>query len=312
VSASTERQAVASCTQNGKCEYQCDAGYREQAGSCALDPNATDICEATDGARCYYVAPNGIDANDGSIGAPFASTNPVIDSLGPGDFVYFRGGEYGETAKADRRREPLHPFYYAVAYVRRSGTPGRPITFGAIQRAPVLTSPSIGVRPDLPDDAPEDAFHPWMAAHRDPGFGSGTLHRGEDPTTPGSRTTTSTTCSTTGTTTAQDAMSARYAYVRNNDPHVLPTIPTTPAAVLNTTRWLRRPAQRMHHHHVRRHLRRLRQRLGALRVTGNDIHDCPVHSSSRTSGEMVNEDKVNLLVKDNRFHGRRLAIWFES
>jgi hypothetical protein len=55
---------------------------------------AAGVCEASEDAHCYYIAPGGDDNNPGTFELPFASTNPIIDNLQPGDFVYFRGGVY--------------------------------------------------------------------------------------------------------------------------------------------------------------------------------------------------------------------------
>ncbi|HYQ17251.1 MAG TPA: hypothetical protein VEQ58_15870, partial [Polyangiaceae bacterium] len=48
------------------------------------------------GARAadYYVAPDGDDANDGSLAKPFATIQKGADVAGAGDTVYLRGGTY--------------------------------------------------------------------------------------------------------------------------------------------------------------------------------------------------------------------------
>jgi len=46
---------------------------------------AASICEASGTAHCYYIAPNGNDANPGTYEEPFASTNSIIDNLVPGN-----------------------------------------------------------------------------------------------------------------------------------------------------------------------------------------------------------------------------------
>ncbi len=51
-------------------------------------------CEAVNGAHCYYVAPSGSDANDGSFIAPFKTFKPALLRAAPGDFIYARGGTY--------------------------------------------------------------------------------------------------------------------------------------------------------------------------------------------------------------------------
>lgn len=45
-------------------------------------------------ARTYYVAVDGDDENDGTIGAPFATLNRAQSLVAAGDTVYFRGGTY--------------------------------------------------------------------------------------------------------------------------------------------------------------------------------------------------------------------------
>ena len=47
------------------------------------------ICAAN-----YFVAPNGNDANQGTIESPFATLNAAYTKVQPGDTVYFRGGTY--------------------------------------------------------------------------------------------------------------------------------------------------------------------------------------------------------------------------
>jgi len=53
------------------------------------------ICEATNG-NCYYVSTTGDDSDDGSFGYPFATIQHGIDTMQPGDYLYLRGGVYGE------------------------------------------------------------------------------------------------------------------------------------------------------------------------------------------------------------------------
>ncbi len=45
----------------------------------------------------YYIAENGDDNNNGSIGTPWATIKHAADNTGPGDTVYLRGGTYSET-----------------------------------------------------------------------------------------------------------------------------------------------------------------------------------------------------------------------
>ncbi|MFQ5706817.1 MAG: right-handed parallel beta-helix repeat-containing protein [bacterium] len=42
----------------------------------------------------YYVSPNGSNANDGSIGAPWQTIGKAFETAGPGDTVFVRGGQY--------------------------------------------------------------------------------------------------------------------------------------------------------------------------------------------------------------------------
>ena len=60
----------------------------------------------------YYVALNGNDSNSGMIQSPFKTLGKANSSVGPGDSVIIRGGEY--------------PFYQNIT-VR--GSEGSPITF---------------------------------------------------------------------------------------------------------------------------------------------------------------------------------------
>ncbi len=69
-----------------------DAGRRD-AG--AVDAGGEPDCAAVDGARCYYVAPDGDDAAAGTIEAPFQTFHAALALVGPGDFIYARGGTYG-------------------------------------------------------------------------------------------------------------------------------------------------------------------------------------------------------------------------
>jgi hypothetical protein len=326
LTASVDMQAVSSCTSDRKCEYQCDAGYVHQAGSCVLDPNATSICEATGGAHCYYLAPNGSDANDGSIGAPFASTNPIIETMGPGDFIYFRGGEYGVAAKGQIPDESSWlPPYHSVAYVRRSGASGNPITFKAYPgELPVLDLYSINPEydPASLDDGQNDAFHVWTAEQIViSGFeirhGSITVNSSDHIWIENNH--------IHDLLTDRDnnglvmLMSTQYAYVRNNHLHDTYSreIPDGSGGwVLNTTK---DNYDAQHNGCITTmsgdiYVGYGHETSGPFELTGNDLHDCPVHLFIKNQqGEMVNEDGVNLLVKDNRFHGSgELAIWFEA
>jgi hypothetical protein len=51
------------------------------------------------GADTYYVATDGSDSNDGSIGSPLATFTHAIDLSGPGDTIYARGGTYNLSSR---------------------------------------------------------------------------------------------------------------------------------------------------------------------------------------------------------------------
>jgi pectate lyase len=238
----------------------------------------------------------------------------------------FRGGEYEEAAKGQIADEsPWLPPYYAVAYVRRSGAPGRPITFKAYPgELPVLDLQSINPEydPTSLDDGPNDAFHLWMAENIViSGF---EIRHG------------SIAVSSSDHVWIEDnhvhdllrnrdnnglvmLMSAQYVYVRNNSLHDTYSrmIPDDSGGwVLNTTR---DGYDAQHNGCITTmsgdiYVGYGNETSGPFELSGNDIHDCPVHLFIKNpQGEMVNEDGVNLLVKDNRFHGDgQLAIWFEA
>lgn len=48
------------------------------------------------GQKAYFVAPNGNNSNDGSIGKPWQSINVALGKIFPGDTLYLRGGTYYE------------------------------------------------------------------------------------------------------------------------------------------------------------------------------------------------------------------------
>ncbi len=62
----------------------------------------------------YYVAPNGNDANPGTLTQPWRTIQHAADSVGPGDTVYVRGGTYAE-----------------MVTFSTSGTAAAPLTFAA-------------------------------------------------------------------------------------------------------------------------------------------------------------------------------------
>jgi cysteine-rich repeat protein len=77
---------------------------------------ASPICETVNG-NCYYVSPNGDDANDGSFGSPWKTVKKAWLSAGPGDVVYFREGVYYVNSTIRNKFEG------------HDGTPEKPITF---------------------------------------------------------------------------------------------------------------------------------------------------------------------------------------
>jgi len=92
-----------------------------------------ETCEAVGAGHCYYIAPNGDDNNSGTFMEPFASTNPIIDNLQPGDFVYFRGGNYGVNNRGQIvDRASWFPNRYSMAYIHNlNGEENNLITFKA-------------------------------------------------------------------------------------------------------------------------------------------------------------------------------------
>jgi len=76
----------------------------------------------------FYVAPNGNDANDGTIDKPFATIQKAQQMVNPGDLVYLRGGTYhvqpGQIAKTERQ-------WAYVTYLDKSGTADKPIKYWA-------------------------------------------------------------------------------------------------------------------------------------------------------------------------------------
>src|SRR5580765_3606601 len=46
-------------------------------------------------ANTFYIAPGGMDTNNGSIGAPFGTFSKAISSAAAGDTILVRGGTYG-------------------------------------------------------------------------------------------------------------------------------------------------------------------------------------------------------------------------
>ena len=57
---------------------------------------ALTVTSSTQTIHYYYVAPNGNDANNGSIGSPWATVNHATASMAGGDVLYIRGGTYSQ------------------------------------------------------------------------------------------------------------------------------------------------------------------------------------------------------------------------
>ncbi len=319
--------AVSACTEERKCEVQCRTGYVFEDGACVFDRNATDICEATGGAQCYYIAPDGDDSNDGSLAHPFASTNPIIDIISAGDFIYFRDGSYGERAQGQIvNYANWLPDHYAVAYIRRDGEENRPITFKAYPgEQPVFDLYEINPAcvPDSLDDCANDAFHVRGADYiRIEGMEivHGSIFVGGN-----SQYTWIENNHVHDLYTDRDNNGlimlyfTQYAYVRNNVLHdtYSRSIPDGDGGwKFNATK----------EHYDAQHNGCIttlsgdgyvgygNETSGPFEFTSNDIYDCPVHLFMKNSqGQMVNEDGINILIKDNYFHGEgRLAQWFEA
>jgi hypothetical protein len=70
-------------------------GCGDDSGTGDPDAHVGPVCEATGGARCFYVATDGDDAHAGTIDSPFGTFAPALTQAAPGDFIYARGGTYG-------------------------------------------------------------------------------------------------------------------------------------------------------------------------------------------------------------------------
>lgn len=79
----------------------------------APDAFTGPVCEASGGATCFYVAPDGDDMNPGTIEEPFRTFLPAVTQAGPGDFIYARGGTYGRDNAMVYRVERDHDSYPA-------------------------------------------------------------------------------------------------------------------------------------------------------------------------------------------------------
>lgn len=101
-------------------------GYSNlQEASSATDPNDG---EAFPGADVYYVAPDGNDANPGTIELPFATVGRAQTEVAAGSTVYFRGGTY----EVDLLEVDEYSSVFArVFLMNKSGTEESPIRYWA-------------------------------------------------------------------------------------------------------------------------------------------------------------------------------------
>ncbi|TPV93009.1 MAG: hypothetical protein B7733_22880 [Myxococcales bacterium FL481] len=60
-------------------------------------PSASEVCEAAEAGRCWYVSPEGSDTDPGTFSQPFATPQAAVRLAGPGDVIYLRGGVYDDT-----------------------------------------------------------------------------------------------------------------------------------------------------------------------------------------------------------------------
>ncbi len=81
-------------------------------------------------AATFYVAPNGNDANPGTIDKPFATVQKAQDAANAGDVVYLRGGTYHMTEAQISKKERMWAY---VTYLDKSGKAGAPITYTAYE-----------------------------------------------------------------------------------------------------------------------------------------------------------------------------------
>ncbi|WP_448697741.1 rhamnogalacturonan lyase domain-containing protein [Mucilaginibacter sp. AW1-3] len=79
-------------------------------------------------AATYYVAPNGSDANNGTIDKPFATVQKAQSVASPGDIVYLRGGTYHMQPEQISKKERQWAY---VTYLDKSGAEGKPIKYWA-------------------------------------------------------------------------------------------------------------------------------------------------------------------------------------
>jgi hypothetical protein len=87
-------------------------------------------------AATYFIAPDGLDTNPGSLARPFASITRAQEAVAPGDTVFFRGGTYRIRADQVASEERFWDYVFPIT---KSGTAQAPIEYRAYDKeAPVL------------------------------------------------------------------------------------------------------------------------------------------------------------------------------
>ncbi|MBT4257567.1 hypothetical protein HOD88_00070 [archaeon] len=301
-----------------------------------------NICEATGDGNCYYISPTGSDSNNGSFYFPYASTNPIIDILGSGDYIYFRGGNYGPSSQGQNAPTNYPPNFPSIAYLSHlSGTLGNPITFTAYPgEIPIIDMYEINPSFDPfeygpggpihdPVHSPDNAFHLYHSDHIViKGFeiihGSIMIYGSENTWIEDNH--------------IHDMYSDRdnnglivlyftqHAYVNNNDLH------DVYSRTIVDERWPNNTIKSWKYNYVESHedaqhngcITTLSgdtysggygsESSGPFEIIGNKIYDCPVHLFIKNpQGQLTNNQGINLLVKDNYFFGEgRLAEHFNA
>lgn len=79
-------------------------------------------------AETVYVAPSGLDSNDGTLNAPFATVQRAQKAVKPGDTVLIRGGLYKMTEAQIAQRRRIWAY---VSLIDKSGAKGKRINYWA-------------------------------------------------------------------------------------------------------------------------------------------------------------------------------------
>ncbi len=77
----------------------------------------------------YYIAPNGLNSNPGTIDLPLASIQKAQELVHAGDTVYLRGGTYHITESDISRIE--QDLFACISFINKSGTAGARIKYWA-------------------------------------------------------------------------------------------------------------------------------------------------------------------------------------